>query len=460
MTSQARMPHESTTVTVEIGALAAGATTLTSFKLTVLAGPDTGASFPVEGPSASRLYIGTGSNCEVYLADSAISRRHAALSFEHGGLRIADLDSKNGIFLGTTRIFDVVLTGGESVTLGQTTLRVTHLGESQTVETTGRQSFGKLVGQSIEMRRLYPLLEKLAASDIAVILEGETGTGKEVLAESIHEESRRREAPFVVFDCTAVPPTLLESALFGHERGAFTGASSTRLGVFEQANGGTLLIDEIGELDLALQPKLLRAIQKSEVQRVGSNRWIKVDVRILAATRRDLDNEVQAGRFRDDLFYRLNVARIELPPLRKRRADIVFLAKHFCKIMGGADDDLPKEVLARFEDSPWPGNVRELYNAVARYLALGDLARARQIPQSASESEPAKSTSDDLVDSILQRNLHFPESRDLLVRAFERKYLERMLERHGGNVTRAAEAAGIARRYFHQLLARGAGEIA
>ena len=444
------------TVTVETALHAAAGGILTSFTLTVEEGPDRGATFPVEGPRASRLYIGTGPSCDVRLTDEGVSRRHAALSFEHGGLRVTDLGSKNGVYVGAHRILDAVLTGGETLRVGQPRLHVERLGDSPAAATPARTSFGKLAGSSPEMRRLYPLLARLAATDIAVILEGETGTGKEVLAESLHDEGPRRDRPFIVFDCTAVPPTLLESALFGHEKGAFTGASAAREGVFEQADGGTLLIDEIGELDLALQPKLLRAIQRSEVQRVGGTRWIKVDVRILAATRRDLDREVQEGRFRDDLFYRLNVARVELPPLRSRPADIAFLARHFCRVMGGSEQDLPADLLARFQDSPWPGNVRELYNAVARFLALGDLGRdlGRDAAAATTVRPRGATEKDDPFDAILARNLRFPESRDLLVREFERRYLERMLDRHDGNVTRAAEAAGIARRYFHQLLAR------
>ena len=178
--------------------------------------------------------------------------------------------------------------------------------------------FGRFIGRSPAVTRLYPLLRKLAAADVPLVIEGETGTGKEALAEAIHDAGGRAGRPMVVFDCTAVPASLLEAALFGHERGAFTGADTARPGIFEEADGGTLLIDEIGDLDLGLQSRLLRVIQKGEVRRIGGNRWVKVDVRIIAATRRNLDEEVLAGRFRDDLFFRLAVARVELPALRER----------------------------------------------------------------------------------------------------------------------------------------------
>ena len=269
-----------------------------------------------------------------------------------------------------------------------------------------------------------------------------------ILAEAIHHASARASAPFVVFDCTAVPPSLLESALFGHERGAFTGALAQRRGVFEQAHGGTLFIDEIGELEAVLQPKLLRAIERGEVQRVGSNRWDRVDVRIIAATRRDLDREVQAGRFRDDLFFRLAVGRVELPPLRRRRGDVAVLARHFWRSIAGPAVPLPPGLIERLEDYPWPGNVRELQNAIARQVAVGELP---------SLDDPgAPPESDDVVARVLAKDLPLPRARAEVVEDLERRYVERVVERHGGNVSRAAAASGIALRYFQLIKARRA----
>ena len=252
----------------------------------------------------------------------------------------------------------------------------------------------------------------------------------------------------MVFDCTAVPPNLVESELFGHERGAFTGATAQRKGVFEQAHGGTLLIDEIGDLELSLQPKLLRVIQRSEIRRVGSSTStpIKVDVRVMAATRRDLDREVQDGRFRDDLYYRLAVARIELPPLQARKGDVAVLATHFWREMGGKDEP-PYELLRRFERYAWPGNVRELANAVARYIALGDFVEG--------QAGPAPLPGD-VVESVLGLDLPFPRARDRVLAEFEQRYVERMLARHNGNITQAAQASGIGRRYFAMIAARHA----
>jgi transcriptional regulator with GAF, ATPase, and Fis domain len=267
------------------------------------------------------------------------------------------------------------------------------------------------------MRSLYPVCARLARSDVAVVIEGETGTGKEVLAEALHEASLRAAGPFVVFDCTAVPASLLESALFGHERGAFTGALAQHRGAFEEAHGGTLFIDEIGELEPYLQPKLLRAIERGEVQRVGSGRWQRVDVRILAATRRNLDQEVRGGRFRDDLFFRLAVGRIELPPLRQRSGDVALLAAHFWRQMAAGSP--PASFVRRLELHAWPGNVRELRNAVARQVLLGDALETQ--PAATGGAFAAART--DAIDQVLALDLPLSRARAEVVEEFERRYV-------------------------------------
>jgi two-component system, NtrC family, response regulator HydG len=311
------------------------------------------------------------------------------------------------------------------------------------------------LGGSFEMRRLYPLFARLANTDVPVVIEGETGTGKELLAESLHEDGPRAAGPFIVFDCTAVAPNLIESELFGHERGAFTGAVSARKGVFEQAHGGTLLIDEIGDLPPPMQPKLLRALERSEVRRVGGERTIKVDVRLLAATRRNLDREVQAGRFRDDLFHRLAVARLELPPLRRRKGDVITLA-HACAVqMGGTAAALSESLLRTWDEYAWPGNVRELRNAVARRLALGDLSVLEDSFQAGAPPPGAPHHEDTgVLERIVAQGLPLNVSRHRVLEELERRYVERVLAEHGGNVTRAAEASGIARRQFQRVKGR------
>jgi DNA-binding NtrC family response regulator len=313
--------------------------------------------------------------------------------------------------------------------------------------------FGRVIGASLEMQRLYPLCQRIAASEIPVLIEGETGTGKEMLAASLHEAGPRAAGPFVVFDCTAVPPSLVESQLFGHERGSFTGADRAHRGLFEQANGGTLFIDELGELDLSLQPKLLRAIERAEVRRVGAERWLPIDVRIIAATRRHIDGEVRAGRFRDDLFFRLAVARIELPPLRTRAGDVALLARHFWTRLGGPESALSSELLGQYEEYSWPGNVRELYNAVARRLALGEME-----PGPASKSPPPRPTprvhAGDFIDGVVALNLSLPIARKRVVDELERRYVEHVVAAHHGNISQAAAASGLGHRYFQKMRAR------
>jgi two-component system, NtrC family, response regulator HydG len=365
---------------------------------------------------------------------------------------VTDLGSTNGTFVDRLRINEVLLSGGETLRLGTTTIAVVRRSDGAPRIIASGSSFGRLIGQSRAMRRLYPLCEKLAASTVPVMIEGETGTGKEVLAEALHEQGPRAAGPFVVFDCTTVPATLVESELFGAERGAFTGAVRDRPGVFEQADGGTLFIDEIGDLELSLQAKLLRAVERGEVRRVGSDRWLRVDVRILSATRRDLDRQVQEGRFRDDLFHRLAVARIELPPLRQRTADIEVLARHFWN-QAGALGPPPDDVLARWADEPFPGNVRELRNAVLRHIAIG--AEAAFSPGDDDDASEARAVPGaDFIDRVIASDPALATGRAEVVAEYERRFLERVLERHGGNVSRAAAATGVARRHLQRLRAK------
>ncbi len=428
------------------------------FLLIVTDGPDRGASFSLDGSAPTRTLLGQSEACAIRLADSQVSRRHAALEVIGQTVRVTDLGSTNGTWIDRISVGEVRLRGGEVLRVGSTRIRVEPDGATSFPALTSATRFGRLLGASDPMRRLYPLCERLAASNVPVIIEGETGTGKEVLAESLHEQSARAAHPFVVFDCTSVSANLMESELFGHEKGAFTGATVQRKGLFELADGGTLLIDEIGDLDPALQPKLLRALERSEVRRIGGDRYVRADVRVIAATRRDLDREVQQGRFRDDLFHRLAVTRIELPPLRSRRQDVTLLASHFWTQLGGDGSPSP-ELLAKWEDSPWPGNVRELRNAVARQLAIGELVLA---PASNPEpdprvGEPQSATGADFIDGVVATGMPLVRGREVVVDEYERRYIESVLEKHNGNVVHAARASGIARRHFQRLRARTKG---
>jgi DNA-binding NtrC family response regulator len=404
-----------------------------AFVVDVVEGPDKGTRFAFDSTRPSAVLVGQSAACDVRLTDRQVSRRHAAIDVTEAGLRLVDLDSTNGTTVNGLRVTEVYLAGGEIVRLGQTAVRIVRALSSAKAEASNARSFGPLIGESPEMRRLYPLCARLAGSDVPVVIEGETGTGKEVLAEALHQASPRAVAPFVVFDCTAVPPALLESALFGHEKGSFTGATSQRRGVFEQAHGGTLFIDEIGELEPTLQPKLLRAIERGEIQRVGASGWLKVDVRIVAANRRDLDREVQAGRFRDDLFFRLAVGRIELPPLRRRRGDVAVLARHFWTAIAGEGRPLPGGLLARLEDYAWPGNVRELQNVVERMVVIG-AEPALTAAQLAAVAPHITGGTD---------RFSLPRDRLATLEEVEAEYIAWMIEQCGGNKTRAAERLGV-----------------
>jgi DNA-binding NtrC family response regulator len=413
-----------------------------TFEVEAESGPKAGTRWTID--AGSTVLVGKSHVCEICLDDARVSRRHATLEPRGAELVVTDTESTNGVFVGSVRVGKAWLANGDRVRVGDTTLVVRVTSAPRSVRLSAKTGFGRLVGESVAMRRLYPMLRKLAAADVPVVIEGETGTGKEVLAESLHDKGPRANGPFVVFDCTTVASTLLEAALFGHERGAFTGATQRRAGVFEQADGGTLFLDEIGDLDLALQAKLLRALERREVQRVGGEKWIKVDVRILAATRRNLDDAVAKGQFRDDLFFRLAVARVELPPLRARTGDIGLLAAHFWRSLGG-EGMLPEDLRRDLERSTWPGNVRELHNAVARHLALGDLATEAPRPTAAHA---------DTIERILALDLPFARARERLVEEFAQRYVDRVVAAHDGNVTRAAAAAGLGRRYLQMLRAR------
>jgi len=410
---------------------------------------DDGASLDLRGDESSAVLVGTSSACILRLEDPTVSRRHLSLEVDGMRLRVRDLESTNGTRVNGVLVREAYLEGPARLELGAIQLDVHPTPVQEPPALSSRRTFGEVVGASVPMRRLYPLCERLAETTIPVVIEGETGTGKEVLAESLHAEGPRAEGPFVVFDCTTVPESLVEAELFGHARGAFTGANGARSGVYAAADGGTLLLDEIGDLPLPLQAKLLRVIDRGEVRPVGSDRTVRADVRILAATRRDLDAEVAAGRFRDDLFHRLAVARIALPPLRDRRDDIPLLATRIAARLG-APADFPEEaLLARWRNGSWPGNVRELRNAVARALALGELEALATGPAPSPSADPAAAFD---VESLIERPLG--EARAMLIEAFERRYVAAQLARHEGNVTRAARAAGVARRTFQLLKAR------
>jgi two-component system, NtrC family, response regulator HydG len=419
-----------------------------AFLLTVVEGADRGATLLVDPSLPSRVYIGTSSSCELRLADRDVSRRHLALAVAGQKLHVADLGGANGTTANDVVLVEGFMRGGEILRLGRTAIRVERHDAVAAATTSRAERFGRIIGASPEMQRLYPLCDRLAATSVPVIIEGEIGTGKEVLAEALHEQGPRAAGPFVVFDCTAVPPSLVESELFGHDDGK---------GAFEKAHGGTLLIDEIGDLELPVQAKLLRVLERAEIRRVGGAKTIAVDVRVLFATRRDLDRLVEAGRFREDLVDRMSGAHIELPPLRRRSGDVRRLALHFARDIGGPAATLPADLLALWESDPWPGNVRALRDAVARWLALADLAAELASQGSVPPPPPTAPggvQTDPFLEDVLAQRLPLVQAREKVVAELERRYAERLLAEHAGSVSRAVEVSGVARRHFQRIAGR------
>jgi DNA-binding NtrC family response regulator len=413
-------------------------------RVRVVAGPDAGAAIRVDRP----IVAGTSELCELRLSDRTVSRRHVVLEPAEGGVRVRDEDSKNGTYHGDTRIFDAELPPAAQIRIGESVLEFdVERFASESADQAMPDRFGRFLGRARCLAPIYAKLERAAASDATVLIEGESGSGKELLSEAIHEHSPRASAPFVVFDCGAVPESLIESELFGHEKGAFTGAEQRRIGAFEEAQGGTVFLDEIGELPLALQTRLLRVLDRKQIRRIGGNQQVDVDVRVIAATNRNLEREVEEGRFRADLFHRLAVVAIRVPPLRARLEDLELLALSFAAGFGRTS--LPEELVARMKTHRWPGNARELRNYVERFCLLGEAgAPSGAAPAAASVSEPAPH--DPLLDAA-RSGLPYRQAREKVLAAFTAAYVEDMLARNDDNVSRASRAAGIARRHFHRL---------
>ncbi|NLH47394.1 MAG: sigma 54-dependent Fis family transcriptional regulator [Myxococcales bacterium] len=344
---------------------------VTSAVLAVVAGPDAPREIDLE---QMEIRLGSGGGCDIVLTDSYVSGGHARLQWTPGGWIVTDLDSRNGLFLDGVRVSQAVWPFGKRLRMGKTELELREAENREAIAPVATQSYAGLVGGSPAMRRLYGLIERLAPTDATVLIQGPTGSGKELVARALHNRGPRANGPFIAVNCGSMVRELVASELFGHARGAFTGATADRAGVFELAHGGTVFLDEIGELPLELQPHLLRVLEEREVRRVGANRNITVNVRVLAATHRDLRADVAAGRFREDLFYRLEMIPLTLPPLRERREDIPPLAAHLLEREAGrlrrAAPGLSPEALAALQAYDWPGNVRELANVLARGMIL------------------------------------------------------------------------------------------
>ena len=390
--------------------------------------------------------IGSAPGNDLQLVDPTVSRFHCELRVRGDAIALRDVGSTNGTIVDGVRIRDADVPPGALLHLGQTVVRVEVGDEPAFVDVSDKASFGELVGSSVAMRRLYAILERVAATDTTLLVMGETGTGKEVVARSLHAASKRASGPLVTVDCGSIPENLIESELFGHVRGAFSGATADRKGVFEEATGGTLFLDEIGEMPLALQPKLLRALETRTVRRVGSNTDRPIDVRIVAATNRPLGRNVNEGTFREDLYYRLAVVEVVLPPLRARREDLPLLARHFHRRITGKDEPLPPEFLSALQTRSFEGNVRELRNYIERSVALGLVSGRRPSVPPPSPSSPLEST--------IPVHLPLKEAREAWMETFENVYVRTILKKSGGNVTHAAAKAGVSRRFLQRTIAR------
>jgi DNA-binding NtrC family response regulator len=399
--------------------------------------------------------IGSHPSNALTLEDPAVSGFHCRIVPDELGWRVEDAGSTNGTLLAGLRVNSALLPREVQLELGNSTVRI------RAAETAARDlvpmmpQFGSLTGTGKAMRKLFALLEKVAASDINCFIHGESGSGKELVATEIVQRGDRADKPFVVVDCGAISPTIIESELFGHVRGAFTGADRDRLGAFEAANEGTVFLDEIGELPLAVQPKLLRALEQREVRRVGETHTRKVNVRVISATNRDLEREVNRGSFRGDLYFRLAVITVRVPALRERREDLPYLIHTFLEQMSAQESEhlFPPEVIEELAKHEWPGNVRELRNYVERSVVL-QTARMSLLPGSPAPppSMMGGGGGNPLRTSEVDVRIPFKVAKDALIEQFERSYLRGILEAAGGNMTKAARMAGIDRMYLHRLV--------
>jgi DNA-binding NtrC family response regulator len=410
-------------------------------KLLVVSGPDFGKQLVLRDGD---YLVGKTASADLVLTDGAVSREHLRVRVVRGAVRLEDSQSSNGSFFGGMRFEAIEVRPGAIIRIGRTDLQVAAATEAPPLRPSEQRSFGELYGESLAMRQAFGLLERAAAGDADVLLQGATGTGKDLAAEALHQAGARSSKPFVICDLAAMAPTLIESDLFGHVRGAFTGAVNDRAGAFERANGGTIFLDEVGDLPLDLQPRLLRALERRQVKRMGGDHYQTVDVRVVAATHKSLDEEVKAGRFREDLYHRLAVVTVALPPLRERLEDIPGLIDRILQRLGvpaKRDVFLTSETQLLLRIYHWPGNVRELRNVVERAVKLGTPPSVPTNPQELG-AEASKDTAD----------LPFKEAKERLVVSFERDYLTDLMRRCDNNVSQAAREAGIARVYLHRLL--------
>ena len=426
---------------------------LSKCKLVVIKGTERGREYEI---SSDVIRAGKDDANDIVLKEETVSRVHFEIIRDAKGYLLRDLRSTNGTFLDGAEVREAYLRSGSVVTVGTVQLKFQPFEERIEILPSDKEKLGDLVGRSLRMREIYGLLERIAPTEATILIEGETGTGKDLIAHTVHQFSRRKSGPFIIVDCGAVAGNLIESELFGHEKGAYTGANATRQGAFELANGGTIFLDELGELSLDLQPKLLRVLEQREIRRVGGNRTIKVDIRVIAATKKDLKSEVEKGKFREDLYFRLSVVPIFMPPLRERKEDIPLLVGEFMKRIAGEGQEPPAlsaETMDILLAHDWPGNVRELRNVLERAVYLGKAAGGEGVIQflniagTSGGGAPSPLGMETFVPALSYRDNKEKWSDD-----FEKRYLKWLLARSEGNISRAAREADMDRKYLHKLL--------
>jgi DNA-binding NtrC family response regulator len=413
-------------------------------ELVVVEGPDAGRSARLE-PNAE-VVVGTDPDAGLVLTDDRVSRRHVTVRREGGRFAVKDLGSTNGTLFEGSRVTEAVVGPGATLKVGRTALRIQPEAEAIDVAPSQSRRFGELVAESLAMREVFAVLELAAATDVTVLIEGETGTGKELAARALHDASARRPRPFVGVDCGALPETLVDSELFGHVRGAFTGAATPRAGAFARAEGGTIFLDELGAVPAAVQARLLRVIEERKVRPLGADEERAVDVRIIAGSGADLSVRVAEGAFRPDLWFRLSVVRVVLPPLRARREDIKPIVAELLRRRGLDPGPIEGANHDRLVAHDWPGNVRELRNVIDRAVALSPGAKCfadLRVALTATASEEPLAVRGDLP---------YSDARQLVLSAFERRYLRDLWERAEGNLSAAARMAGMDRKHLRTLL--------